>query len=118
MGRESRRLNRMRALSKQMRMGKPPVLRYYGELLNDDYIKRLIVLNGHLDPTMVVESETADGIYQKWLRIEEEGRTVFLAPDGYMGGPIGFVHDKDLISEAMTFESEKTFSFNPQRETT
>jgi hypothetical protein len=112
MGALSRRLNRVRQVAKEQRTGQKVVMRYYARKLeHDNWIREFVVLNGALDPTMRVVSDCADGTEQDWPRFEEEGRSVFVSPDGYLGGPIAWIHRKDLTVEAMVWESEKTWSF-------
>lgn len=103
--------NKVKAQARELRTGQPVVLRYFArKLLNDDYIKEFCVLNGHLDPTMHVETDAPDGgPPERWMRIEEDGRSVFLAPPGYTGGPIAWIHDKQFKDryESMVYESTK-----------
>jgi len=111
---QSRRLNRIRQQAKEQRTGKKVVMRYYARKLeHDDFIREFVVINGAIDPTMFVETDCADGTRQHWQRIEEDGRSVFLAPDGYLGGPIAWIHDKkfglDRV-ESMVWESQKVIS--------
>lgn len=103
--------NRIKAEARERRTGKKVVLRYYArKLVNDDYIREFVVLNGHLDPTMFVETDAPDGgAPERWLRVEEDGRSVFYAPPGYTGGAIAWVHDKAFADrfESMVYESTK-----------
>ena len=104
-------LNRVRATVKERRTGRPVVMRYYAEkLINDDFIKRFVVLNGNIDPKMHVETECADGTRQRWMRLEGDGKSIFVAPDGYLGGAIVWVHDKSFNVEGMVWESSTVFS--------
>lgn len=107
---DSKRHNKNRQLATEMRKGRKVDMRYYGVTVNDDYIKMFVVLNGAIDPTMFVESEVADGTNHRWQRIEEDGRSVFLAPASYIGGPIAWVHDKQFLSEGMIYEQTKVYS--------
>src|ERR1043166_1021594 len=106
MGAKSRRLNRVRAAAKEARTGRKVVMRYYARKLeHDNWIREFVVINGAIDQTMRVVSECADGTEQDWARFEEDGCSVFISPDGYLGGPIGWVHDKQFAVEAMVWES-------------
>lgn len=108
---DSRRLNRVRQQAKELRTGKKVLMRYEARKLeNDNFIREFVVYNGALDPTMFVESDCADGTLQRWHRFEEDGRSVFLAPDGYLGGPIAWIHDRSLSVEAMVYEQKKLIS--------
>lgn len=116
MGFVSRRLNRDRVRLKRMQKGREPDLLYHAQKLgNDDFIRRFVVVGGAKDPGMFVETEAPDGTLQRWLRIEEDGQSVFLPPDGYAGGPIAFVHDKGLLAVPLVYESSKTFSLGAKR---
>ena len=108
----SRRLNEIRRLLKEQQTGRKVDMRYYARKLeNDNFIREFVVLNGSLDPSMFVESDCADGSRQRWQRIEEDGASLFLAPDGYLGGPIAWVHAKEFNVEALVWEADKVFSF-------
>lgn len=121
--------NRVKAQAKEMRTGKPVVLRYFArKLLNDNFIREFVVINGRVDPTMFVMSENPDSTFrvhdpgrpegyveyvgwERWFQTEEDGRLVFLAPPGYAGGPISWVHDRRFFEqhESSVYESTKSF---------
>jgi hypothetical protein len=111
--RSAHEYNAIKALAKEMRTGKPVMLRYYAKLVNDDYIKEFIVENGHLDLDMFVVTEAADGTPERWLRVEAEGKSLFFPPPGYTGGGLTWIHDKKFLNqcESKVYESEKVFLF-------
>ena len=72
-----------------------PVALYYQVVRNDYEITEFVVCNPH-DPRQEVHSWLPDGTAQVWHRHERAGRYVFTPPDGYTGGPVGWVYDETL----------------------
>ena len=109
--------NKIKAAAKEKRYGSKVELRYYArKLINDDYIKEFVVENGPLDPSMFVATNAPDGSLERWMRIEEDGAYVFLAPPGYTGGPIAWAYDRKYAvrgTESKVYESKKAF-FDPR----
>ena len=108
--RTAKEYNRIKAAAKEKRTGKRVVFRHFArKLVNDDFIKEFVVINGPADPDMYVVSEAADGTPERWMRIEEDGAYVFFAPPGYTGGGIGWVYDRRFLAraESMVYESTK-----------
>lgn len=68
---------------------------FFYRLRNDNYIREFCVANWS-DPRQYVETPAPDGTTQRWDRRSERGMLVFRAPDGYSGGPIGWVYDREL----------------------
>lgn len=132
--RTAKSYNDLKVKVRELRTGKQCVLRYTArKLLNDDSIREFEVINGHLDPTMFVMTQCPGSVviipdtgcpegvcrfegWERWPMYEEDGRVVFVAPPGYNGGPISWVHDKKFIDqfESQVYESQKIFSFGPQ----
>lgn len=108
--RTAKEYNRIKALATEQEEGRPVILRHFArKLKNDHFIAQFCVINGYLDPSMFVQSKAPDGSYQRWARIEENGVSVFVPPDGYDGGPIHWHHDKRFLEESLVFESTKEF---------
>jgi hypothetical protein len=50
-----------------------------------------------------------EDVVEEWTRLEEDGKYVFYAPSSYKGGPIIWFHSKHLISEALVYESNRSY---------
>jgi hypothetical protein len=50
-----------------------------------------------------------EDVVEEWHRLEEDGKYVFYAPASYKGGPLIWFHSKHLISEALVYESNRSF---------
>lgn len=76
-------------------MNEPPITYYCYRLRNDDFITEFCVTGDH-DPQQYVETPAPDGTLQRWRKYHEGDLTVFVAPDGYAGGPMGWHYDNRL----------------------
>jgi hypothetical protein len=77
---------------------------YFYRLKDDNLISEFCVANG-ADPNQYVETPAPDGSLQRWDKREEGELIVFHPPDGYFGGPVGWMYDKTIqIGQAMPRE--------------
>ncbi len=72
-----------------------PRARYFCRVKNDDFVAEFCVA-GWADPDQQVHSPAPDGTTQVWRRRLEGDLMVFTPPDGYSGGPVGWLYDPRL----------------------
>jgi hypothetical protein len=83
---------------------RPKTAWYFDRLRDDNFIYEFCVANSG-DPRQYVDSRAPDGSMQRWRKREEGDLVIFTAPDGYVGGPIGWAYDRHLqIGEMMPLE--------------
>lgn len=68
----------------------PRTVRYFYRLAHDYRIVAMCFANAGDDAGIFVETEAPDGTLQRWAERAEGDLRVFHAPDGYLGGGVGF----------------------------
>jgi hypothetical protein len=68
---------------------------YFYRLRNDSFILEFCVANAS-DPEQYVDSRAPDGTLQRWAKHHDGDLLVFTPPDGYDGGPVGWMYNRRL----------------------